>query len=145
MRSSAFPDVNVWLASAYDRHTHFARASEWFETTRHSSIYFCRLTQLSFLRLLCSPAVMRDAVQTQAAAWKTYDRWFQEDTRISFHNEPDGLQETFRNLTQRPNQPTPGDWADAYLIAFAQLIDATLVTFDRRLAERALPDCVLLG
>jgi toxin-antitoxin system PIN domain toxin len=144
MRSSAFPDVNVWLALAYDKHKHFSSASKWFETTQHSLIHFCRLTQLSFLRLLCNPTVMGEATQTQAEAWKTYDRWFQEDSRIAFLEEPVGVEQAFRSLTQAAHQPTPGAWADAYLAAFASTAGLTLVTFDRRLAQRAEPNSLLL-
>ena len=143
MRSSAFPDVNVWLALAYDKHKHYASASKWFEAAQASSIYFCRLTQLSFLRLLCTPVIMSDAVHTQAEAWKTYDRWF-KDTRISFIEEPAGIEKAFRTQTQQTYQPTPGAWADAYLAAFASMAGLTLVTFDRKLAQRTGANCLLL-
>jgi len=136
--------VNVWLALAYDKHKHYGSASKWFDTAPHSVINFCRLTQLSFLRLLCSSIVMGPAARTQAEAWKTYDRWFQEDTRIEFLEEPAGVEQAFRTLTQAAHQPTPGAWADAYLAAFASTAGLTLVTFDRKLAERAQPDSILL-
>ena len=145
MRSSVFPDVNVWLALAYDKHRHFHSALTWFESAQDSLIYFCRLTQLSFLRILCNSHVMGDAVQTPSSAWRIYDRWFREDSRIGFLDEPAGLEREFRLLTQSANHRTASEWADAYLVAFAQMIGATLVTFDRRMAERAGPDSLLLG
>lgn len=130
MKSSLFPDVNVWLALTHSRHIHHAIAADWFRE-REETLFFCRLTQLSFLRLLTNEQVMGVDVMSQAAAWREYHRWF-EDERIEFHREPESpeFETIFQEFSSRGRQ-SPKLWADAYLAAFARVSGLTLVTFDR--------------
>ena len=72
---------------------------------------------------------MGDEVLTQTAAWTVYDRWLQDD-RVTFVDEPSGLDRRFRALS-RSRQAAPKAWADAYLAAFADVSQMTLVTLDR--------------
>jgi predicted nucleic acid-binding protein len=65
----------------------------------------------------------------QAEAWEAYDRWLADDA-VSFVDEPSGLDRRFRALT-RAKRAAPQAWADAYLAAFAETSQLTLVTFDR--------------
>ena len=52
-------DSNVWLALALSRHVHHAVAREWFEAVEtSSSVYFCRATQQTLLRLFTNAAVL---------------------------------------------------------------------------------------
>src|SRR6266852_5402594 len=97
---SFFPDVNVWIALAYDGHQHHASATAWFTRLRKETVYFCRFTQLGFLRLITHPSVMREDVRNQAEAWLAYDL-FLSDERVSFHAEPDHgqLESILRTLT----------------------------------------------
>jgi toxin-antitoxin system PIN domain toxin len=138
-----FPDINVWVALTYERHVHYSMAHRWFDPLPASArIFFCRLTQLGFLRLLTVSAVMgADEAKSQRDAWKVYDYWF-EDERVGFLEEPDGLDNHFRLLTQS-HQASPKDWADSYLAAFAHASRLTLVTFDRALQNKA-KDLLLL-
>ena len=140
MRSSLFPDVNVWLALTHERHEHHAAAARWLEA-RNDPVFFCRFTQIGLLRLLTNEAVMGAEVLTQRRAWQAYHRWF-EDDRVAFHDEPDvaGLEESFEDLSSR-SRPSTKLWADAYLAAFARTAGLTLVTFDRAL--RAMPSVPL--
>lgn len=125
-----FPDVNVWIALTYQGHIHHATAARWFANVGDESrLCFCRITQLSLLRLLTTAAVMGSEVLSQAEAWKVYDRWL-EDQRVVFLDEPAGLDRTFRAFSRR-KQPAPKDWADSYLAAFASVSGLTLVTFDQ--------------
>jgi uncharacterized protein len=141
-RSFLFPDINVWVALTYERHVHHSAARLWFEALEVSAhLFFCRFTQLGFLRLLTAEAVMGRDVQSQERAWKTYDRWL-EDARVEYLDEPAELEAQFRELTRRPH-PSPKDWADSYLTAFAMGSQLTIVTFDRGLPSKA-PDCLLL-
>jgi uncharacterized protein len=135
--SFLFPDINVWIALTIERHAHHVRATKWFESIGGSGrLFFCRFTQLGLLRLLTLEAVMgQREVMAQAAAWRTYDRWLQ-DERIVFLDEPPEIEAAFRDLTQS-GQAAPKDWADSYLAAFAMAAQLTLVTFDQAMSSKA--------
>ena len=136
--SFLFPDLNVWVALTHARHVHHAVASDWFDSLDADVRFcFCRFTQLGLLRLLTAEAVMGEDVLHQPAAWAVYDRWL-EDDRVSFIEEPPGLERRFRGLT-RLRQAAPKAWADAYLIAFADAAQMTLVTFDQAFRGKARP------
>ena len=130
MRSSLFPDVNVWLALTYGRHEHHSRAVHWLEE-QDDPIVFCRFTQLGLLRLLTNGQVMGADILTQRKAWHAYHRWF-EDDRVGFHDESDAarLETSFEALSTTGRSSTKR-WADAYLAAFARTAGFTLVTVDR--------------
>ena len=130
MSSSSFPDVNVWLALASDRHTHHSMADDWFKACA-GSIFFCRMTQLGLLRLLTNPSVMGNDVCSQDGAWAVHLR-FRLDSRVQFHPEPHAA-EIDRFLIQygRHHNPSAKLWNDAYLAAFARCAGLTLITFDR--------------
>ena len=130
MKSSLFPDVNVWLALTHRRHIHHPIAADWFQE-RDEVMYFCRLTQLGLLRLLTNEQVMGVDTMSQAAAWREYHRWL-EDERIEFHREPESpeFEKRFQELSNKA-RPSPKLWADAYLAAFSETAGLTLVTFDR--------------
>jgi uncharacterized protein len=136
-RSFLFPDINVWVALTYDRHIHHVTARRWFEEQAPTALlFFCRLTQLGLLRLLSAATVMGpDQAMSQPGAWKAYDIWLQ-DERIAFLDEPAALETQFRVLTRSSN-PSPKDWADSYLSAFADAAGLRLVTFDQALKQKA--------
>ncbi len=141
--SSVFPDVNVWLALSTPDHQHFTAAWNWYTALPGDHLLkFCRLTQLSLLRLLTTRAVMGQGTLTQAQAWETYDHWI-EAAGAEFAEEPAGLESTFRSLCTM-QQASPKEWADAYLAAFSIVADFPLVTFDRALAAK-VEGAVLLG
>lgn len=133
---SYFPDVNVWIALAYDGHQHHASAAAWFARLNGGAVYFCRLTQLGLLRLLTHPSVMQEDVRSPAEAWRAYDSFLQ-DERVLFHAEanPDQLESILRKLTS--GRHFAKHWTDAYLTAFARVTGFTLVTFDRGLSRMA--------
>jgi toxin-antitoxin system PIN domain toxin len=136
--SFLFPDVNVWVALTHSGHVHHDVARDWYASLGpNTSFHYCRFTQLGFLRLLTAEAVMGEDAMTQAEAWSVYDRWL-ADERVGFLEEPPGIERRFRGLT-RLKSASPKAWADAYLIAFADASQATLVTFDRALRGKAKP------
>jgi len=139
-----FPDVNVWLALTYGRHKHHAAAWGWYDRLdSDSTLYICRFTQLGLLRLLSTEAVMgRDGVMNQSEAWRAYDRWFEDDDRVEFVEEPADIDGVFRSLTQHW-LPSPKGWVDAYLAAFASVCGWPLVTFDQAFRGR-LGDLLIL-
>ncbi|WP_263353912.1 TA system VapC family ribonuclease toxin [Acidicapsa acidisoli] len=133
MRSSIFPDVNVWLALNYSRHIHSRAAVEWYSAQDTSSaLIFCRNTQLGLFRLLSTVAVMADEVLSQPQCWQIFDRWI-DSGQATFAQEPSGMESALR-INTRLNSPSPKAWADAYLAAFAESANLKLVTFDRALA-----------
>jgi len=77
-----------------------------------------------------------DEVLTQLQAWGIYDDWLVDD-RVLFLQEPPDLENPFRSLTQL-RRAAPKDWADSYLIAFAEAAGLQLVTFDRAMAQKAV-------
>jgi uncharacterized protein len=128
--SFLFPDINVWIALTHARHVHHQVAYDWLtDLDGDLRLYFCRFTQLGFLRLLTAEAVMGDDVITQSEAWTAYDRWV-GDERVSLIEEPSGLERRFRAMT-RSRRAAPKTWADAYLAGFAETAQLTLITFDR--------------
>ena len=145
MNSFLFPDVNVWLALSYPPHESHEIAFDWLESQRGAKAFFCRFTQIAFLRLLTTRAVMGTEVMSQKGAWAAYNRWF-EDDRIDYSQEPDPneLERVFRRLSSGPH-PSPKLWADAYLAAFASVAGLTLVTFDRTLGAMAPGRAVILS
>ena len=127
-----FPDINVWVALSHGAHVHHVVASDWYESLDGDvRLRFSRFTQLGFLRLLTAEAVMGEHVLSQSEAWVVYDRWLKDD-RVDLHEEPFDLEQRFRALT-RSRQASPKAWGDAYIAAFAQASQLTLVTFDRAL------------
>jgi len=141
---SYFPDINVWVALAYDSHQQHADATSWFGRLTSDAVGFCRLTQLSFLRLLTQPAVMQDEVRTQREAWELYDELC-ADLRVTFYAErdPNAVETELRALTAS-TQFAPQQWPDAYLAAFAKAEGLILVTFDRALSKLAGEASMLL-
>lgn len=134
-RSFLFPDVNVWVALTFRGHAHYMSAKAWLDSVPDGSdICFCRLTQLGFLRLLTTPAIMGSHVLSQSAAWEIYDDWL-ENGRAAYVEEPPSVERIFRSLSES-KQPSPKDWPDSYISAFAQVAGLQLVTFDRALHNR---------
>ncbi len=141
-RSFLFPDVNVWIALTYRGHIHYTAARTWLDSLADDSeLCFCRLTQLGFLRLLTTAAVMGNRVLSQASAWDVYDDWL-ENGRGSYIEEPAAIEHSFRSLSQS-RQVAPKDWADSYVSAFAQVTGLKLVTFDRALQRRTAGSVLL--
>ena len=137
-----FPDVNVWLALAHPIHPHHRAAVRWLRTIETGTpIAFCRITQLGLLRLLTTQAAMGKDVMTQSEAWAVLDVFF-ENASVSLLPEPAGFPERFRELTER-QESSPKQWADGYLLAFAQTGALRLVTLDKALAKAA-GDAILL-
>jgi toxin-antitoxin system PIN domain toxin len=136
------PDINVWLAFAFEAHRHHGPAKNWFEAIQDGSIVFCRLTQLGFFRLSTNTAVFAEDALTLDTAWNCFDR-FLEDSRIGFILEPLGLDHFFRLFTSDSSY-SPKVWNDAYLAAFAVAVKARLVSFDRAFQRYGQLDCVIL-
>ena len=136
--SFLFPDINVWVALSHGAHVHHVVANDWFESLDGDARFcFCRITQLGLLRLLSAEAVMGDDVLSQSEAWVVYDTWLKDD-RAQLMDEPPGIETWFRTRT-RSRHASPKVWGDAYLAAFAEASQVTLVTFDRAFRGKVKP------
>ncbi len=134
--NATLPDINVWLALLNPPAAHHDVAIAWFSgLAPDATIYFCRVTQLSLLRMLTQRAVMGDSVVSQRKAWGLYDELLQ-NRQIGFLEEPTDLEDFFRDRSTR-DEISPNRWADDHLIAFAEAAHLTLMTFDQVLAARA--------
>jgi uncharacterized protein len=123
-------DSNVWSALTIDRHAHHAKALEWFDRTpENRSACFCRMTQISFLRLISSEMIFREDAVSNQEAIAIYWR-FRSDPRVGWMNEPPQL-ETIWLKEASHRSPAPKRWMDSYLAAFAILSKAAVATFDR--------------
>lgn len=131
---SFFPDLNVWLALSFAKHSHNTGALLWLNALPDEvTLLFCRYTQLGLLRLLTNTAVMGEDALTIEAGWLIYDRWL-SDPRVRFYPEPRTLDSAFRHATTPfASQPASKWIGDCYLMAFAKEAGATLVTFDKAL------------
>jgi len=133
MTSLSFPDINVWLALATPEHVHAKVAKRWWDE-QAGEIAFSRFTQMGFLRLLTTDAVMDGKPLTMDEAWRVYDRWY-EDDRVTFVSEPAEVEDGFRERAKE-RVVTPKVWADAWLLAFSAAAGGKLVTFDKALGSR---------
>jgi predicted nucleic acid-binding protein len=97
-------------------------------------IVFCRQTQLGLFRILTTAAVMGQEVLTQLQCWRIYDQW-RSTGQVAWADEPGNLEAELRALTAGAAS-SPKTWMDAYLAAFAEAANLTLVTFDRTLAGK---------
>ena len=107
-----------------------------------SRFYFCRMSQLSLLRLLTNASAMGEDVASQAEAWRIYDLFYQNG-RTFLADEPKGLEAHLRARTTKTQSSTK-EWADAYLVAFSEAAGLRFVTFDKALAGR-VSGAILLG
>ena len=143
-------DINVWLALSWLGHPDSKAACDWLSAIpkNRTRLLFCRITQLGLLRLLTNERLMGGSVLTTAAAVRTVDRW-NEDPRVAFAEEPQGVESAFRqSLEEFGNKSATKVIMDAYLVGFAKVEQATLVSFDKalcRLAARWKTSHVLLG
>jgi len=141
MNTLNFLDANVWLALLWNRHIHSEKAREWFERSSEEKFLFCRITQVTVLRLLTTASVMGNDVKTIPEAWDLWDKVCADD-RIAFLSEPETIEPEFRRLSALKTA-SPKVWADAYLLAFASIAGLKLVTFDRGLRSRGVEVHVL--
>lgn len=127
------PDVNVWLAATWARHSQHRTAKDWLDTEA-DEVGFCRVTQMSFLCLLTNPVITRADVLTRRQAWDVYSQ-LTADPRIVLVNEPDTVGTLWMTFSKRDDK-SHLLWTDDYLAAFAQAAEADLVTLDRGFKRR---------
>jgi uncharacterized protein len=124
-------DSNVFLALTASGHRHHAATRAWFQSlTRNDTAEFCRMTQVTFLRLLTTEAVMGEYAVANDQAISLYGALLRHD-RVRFAElEPVGMEKAWHSAAAS-RQTAPKRWMDAYLAAFSRLAGMRLVTFDR--------------
>jgi len=127
-------DVSVWVAAIWDGHVHHLQAKRWLEDNTDEELAFCRVTEMGVLRSLSNPAVLQQDAVTRRQAWDLVLA-LQEDPRIRFLQEPQGLAPLWITLSKRDDQ-SHKLWTDDYLAAFAQAAHADLVPLDRGMPGR---------
>ena len=77
----------------------FRKSKELVRAGRGTTIFFCRFSQLTVLRLLTTEAIMGNDTKTISEAWALWDRVW-ADSRIEFLPEPDGFERVFRSRSR---------------------------------------------
>lgn len=137
------PDINVWIALAFDVHAHHQVAQQWRTRSGDARLAFCRQTQQGFLRLTTNPAVLGSEALTLGSAWELYDR-LRALRHVTFLAEPAGIEQPWREFTSGCTY-SPKVWNDAYLAAFALRAGCRLITLDRGFAKYPQADCTIIG
>lgn len=83
---------------------------------------------MGFLRLITNRQVMGADGVTQKQAWQIY-RILSEDERVTFLNEPSGIENEWQRRAQSGSSST-NTWTDTYLAAFALVRGLKIVSFD---------------
>lgn len=156
-RSGDLPDINVWLALAVQEHPHHQAALRYWATaqaerTREgaaaaragsgASLWFCRVTMLGLVRLLCQPKAVGPGALDTLAAWTLYAQ-YRALPHIGLLPEPEGCDDALRALVGAGPLP-PRLWTDAYLAALSLSAGLRLVTFDRDFERFGLERCLIL-
>jgi len=92
---------------------------------------FCRATELTFLRLASTPALLRlsnASGLTNQDSVTTLTKLL-GDSRVAHREEPEGITPLWHRLGAR-DSASPKRWMDAYLAAFAIAGSLRLVTAD---------------
>jgi len=118
----------VWLALAIEEHPHHRQAVSYGSGRGRNAVFFCRLSAMSFVRLLMNPKLMADKPLTLRAAWASYVA-FAGLPGVAMLAEPAGLDSELAALLH-PRLPSRL-FTDAYFAALARCASARLVTFDR--------------
>jgi toxin-antitoxin system PIN domain toxin len=141
-------DSNVWLALSLSKHTFHIATREWLETIDEpASVFFCRATQQSLLRLLTNASVLGaygNVPLTNREAWSAYAAFLADDRIALRADEPVGLESSWKEFAVR-GTASPKLWMDAYLAAFALAGGYSMVTTDAAFRQFRGLDLLVLG
>ncbi len=140
------PDINVWLALAVQEHPHHAAARRYrveAQAAGVSGLWFCRVTMLGLVRLLCQPKVVGAGALRLDGAWALYEQ-FRAVPGVGLLPEPDDCDSHLGALVKAGELPARL-WTDAYLAALAQSSGLRLVTFDADFHRFSLAQCLVLA
>jgi uncharacterized protein len=145
--SGDLPDINVWLALAVEEHPHHACAKDYWESVQSTAssdrnLWFCRVTMLGLVRLLCQPKVVGNGALSLSAAYALYQS-FRAVPGVGVLGDPATCEPRLEKMLAVNELPTRL-WTDAYLAALAQASGARLVTFDGDFLRFGLTKCHIL-
>jgi toxin-antitoxin system PIN domain toxin len=124
-------DSNVLLALVLANHPHHTLALKWFQSLGPGeTVGLCRATQLSFLRLLTTEAILKRDTQTNAEAISVWNGLAGSPRCEFLFQEPSSLESKWL-VWSGLDTASPKVWMDAFLAAFAMGHGLRLVTFDR--------------
>ncbi len=118
MNQMFLPDINLWLALAFESHVHHIGAKDWFDIAPNRSCHFCRMTQQGFLRLATNPRAFGAEAVSLNRAWQLYDA-LRDDPRVDYAEESSSIEPLWQGHTQGQSF-SPKIWNDAFLAAFAE-------------------------
>ena len=81
------------------RHAHHRKAKWWFDEAE-DDLAFCRVTQMSLLRLITNPAATDHDALTRRRAWDLVEH-LMTDPRVRFLPEPEGLMPLWITFSKR--------------------------------------------
>lgn len=126
-------DASAWVAAVFPSHPAHGRVQTALEqATPEEPAVFCRATQISFVRLMTTPALLRQYAaphMTNQSALEVLERLCARP-EITEADEPSGTFTLWRRMATR-DSPSPKVWMDAYLAAFAIIGGWGLVTLDK--------------
>ena len=141
-------DSSIWVAISIAGHIHNSATRAWLDAIDEpDSLYFCRATQQSFLRLMTNSAMVAPYKQpplTNRQAWAAYQALLADDRIVFEANEPAGTEIYWRQFSDR-RQASTNLWMDAYLAAFAAAGGYRFVTTDAAFRQFRGLDLLLLG
>jgi toxin-antitoxin system PIN domain toxin len=144
--SGDLPDVNVWLALTHTGHPFHEPAARYWQTAcdAGTSLWFCRATMMSLVRLLAQSAVMGAQVMSLPQALAVYQQW-RAVPQVGMLPDPPELDAWVQTMLGSLSVPIPVRWwPDVCLAATAQATGLRMVTFDRDFARFNLSDWELL-
>lgn len=126
-------DSNVWVALTFPAHSQHRTAQEWVATAAmESPLLWCRETQLTYLRLVSTPAIHRGYQiprVTNSDAFALLDELTSMPNVLVVSVEPWETLRLFRSLALSA-RTAPRVYMDAYLAAWAIAADVPLATLD---------------
>jgi uncharacterized protein len=130
----ALLDVNVLIALADDAHVHHDFAHSWFDTKGAKAFATCPLTQNAILRIIGAPRYPGGPGTPKAMLG-----FLDALCRLPGHNFwPDSVSMTDERLFTRSYFGASDHLTDIYLLGLAVANAGRLVTFDRKIAQKAV-------
>jgi uncharacterized protein len=148
--SGYLADTNVWIALQFEKHPSHQIAVDFMEIRAEGTpIFFARIVEHSFLRLISTAAICRTysvPVHTNVQAVEILEGWHTQPHIRCLDTEPEGTRELWLELAAIPSA-SPKVWMDAYLAAFAIRAGLPFATLDSdfRKFEAAGLDLLLLS